>query len=281
MAVGLFHGFRCGRQFRRCSIKSGNSKANSSQHFGSNGSGGFDLRGLPLHSLHFSIRSSIRNSQHQSPKIARSRGTYQRASKYLPFSFWSRAMIRRAACVFESITARGFLEGNAARNILERPSQRYGKLARSPQDTVLWRHSKAHASVLRQLWTHAGSRLGQRRGGPASRWAGSSRAQTSSTSGPSRLFHFSSPRKSSTKSTAVPHSLSARLKKLSREYGWAAVGVYLGLSVLDFPFCFLLVRTLGTERIGEYSKSPLYNTSRGLSGGEEVMRRGGRQGGQS
>lgn len=44
-------------------------------------------------------------------------------------------------------------------------------------------------------------------------------------------------------------SLSARLRKLSREYGWAAVGVYLGLSVLDFPFCFLLVRLVGTERI--------------------------------
>ncbi|EFX03623.1 peptide alpha-n-acetyltransferase [Grosmannia clavigera kw1407] len=46
-------------------------------------------------------------------------------------------------------------------------------------------------------------------------------------------------------------SLSARLKKLSREYGWAAVGVYFGLSLLDFPFCFLLVRTVGTDKIAE------------------------------
>lgn len=46
-------------------------------------------------------------------------------------------------------------------------------------------------------------------------------------------------------------SLSARLKKLSREYGWTAVGVYLALSVLDFPFFFLLVRAVGTEKIGE------------------------------
>ncbi|KAI3322318.1 hypothetical protein HD806DRAFT_499760 [Xylariaceae sp. AK1471] len=51
--------------------------------------------------------------------------------------------------------------------------------------------------------------------------------------------------------TQEPQSLSARLKKLSREYGWAAVGVYLSLSVLDFPFCFLLVRVVGTDRIGE------------------------------
>lgn len=29
------------------------------------------------------------------------------------------------------------------------------------------------------------------------------------------------------------------------------MGVYLALSVLDFPFCFLLVRIVGTDRIGE------------------------------
>lgn len=49
-----------------------------------------------------------------------------------------------------------------------------------------------------------------------------------------------------------PASLSARMKKLSREYGWSALGVYLGLSALDFPFCYLGVRLLGTERIGHW-----------------------------
>lgn len=48
-----------------------------------------------------------------------------------------------------------------------------------------------------------------------------------------------------------PTGFSARMKKLSKEYGWTAVGVYLTLSVLDFPFCFLLVRTVGTEKIGK------------------------------
>lgn len=48
-----------------------------------------------------------------------------------------------------------------------------------------------------------------------------------------------------------PTGFSARMKKLSKEYGWTALGVYLALSVLDFPFCFLLVRTVGTERIGK------------------------------
>jgi hypothetical protein len=47
-------------------------------------------------------------------------------------------------------------------------------------------------------------------------------------------------------------SLSQRLKKLSREYGWTAVGVYFALSALDFPFCFVAVRMLGTDRIGRW-----------------------------
>jgi hypothetical protein len=47
-------------------------------------------------------------------------------------------------------------------------------------------------------------------------------------------------------------SLSQRLRKLSREYGWSALGVYFMLSALDFPFCFLAVRLLGTERIGRW-----------------------------
>ncbi|KAF2398950.1 hypothetical protein EJ06DRAFT_543665 [Trichodelitschia bisporula] len=54
---------------------------------------------------------------------------------------------------------------------------------------------------------------------------------------------------------AEPTSLSARLKKLSREYGWSALGVYFALSALDFPFCFLAVRLLGTDRIGRWEES--------------------------
>jgi hypothetical protein len=39
------------------------------------------------------------------------------------------------------------------------------------------------------------------------------------------------------------------MKAMSKKYGWTVVGIYLGLSVLDFPFCFLAVRWFGTERI--------------------------------
>lgn len=72
---------------------------------------------------------------------------------------------------------------------------------------------------------------------------------------PRRPFQTSRPRRAEgapkTGDAAAEQSLSlsARLKKLSREYGWTAVGIYLALSVLDFPFCFLLVRTVGTEKI--------------------------------
>lgn len=47
-------------------------------------------------------------------------------------------------------------------------------------------------------------------------------------------------------------SLSQRFRKLSREYGWSALGVYFALSALDFPFCFLAIRWLGTDRVGHW-----------------------------
>ena len=47
------------------------------------------------------------------------------------------------------------------------------------------------------------------------------------------------------------------MRKLSREYGYSAVGVYLALSALDFPFCYLAVSYLGTERIGRWEHAVL------------------------
>jgi len=42
------------------------------------------------------------------------------------------------------------------------------------------------------------------------------------------------------------------MRKLSREYGWSALGVYFALTALDFPFCYLFVKQMGTDRIGEW-----------------------------
>ncbi|TGO29653.1 hypothetical protein BPAE_0012g00070 [Botrytis paeoniae] len=70
-----------------------------------------------------------------------------------------------------------------------------------------------------------------------------------------RYFHNSRPRRNGeakSENLRDDTSLSGRMKKLSREYGWSVVGVYIFLSAADFPFCYLLVRTLGTDRIGEW-----------------------------
>lgn len=56
---------------------------------------------------------------------------------------------------------------------------------------------------------------------------------------------------------AEPQSLGAKMRKLSREYGWSALGVYFALTALDFPFCYLFVRQMGTDRIGESGLLPL------------------------
>ena len=74
-----------------------------------------------------------------------------------------------------------------------------------------------------------------------------------------RSFHSSrtrlgaEPTPANAASEAEPTTLSGRMKKLSREYGWSALGVYLGLTALDFPFCYLLVRYLGTDKIGMFN----------------------------
>ena len=66
-----------------------------------------------------------------------------------------------------------------------------------------------------------------------------------------RRFNSGSSRNTSS-SQKESGSLSERLRKLSREYGWAALGVYLTLSALDFPICFAAVQLLGVERIGHF-----------------------------
>lgn len=67
-----------------------------------------------------------------------------------------------------------------------------------------------------------------------------------------RFFNSSRPKYSS--HSGQPTSLSQRLKMLSREYGWSALGVYLLLSAMDFPFCFAAVHFMGADRIGHYEQ---------------------------
>ena len=69
-----------------------------------------------------------------------------------------------------------------------------------------------------------------------------------------RGFRFSAWRRNGNAGQAAekPLSLSEKLKRMTRDYGWTAVGVYFALSVLDFPFCFLLVKIVGVETIGTH-----------------------------
>lgn len=77
-----------------------------------------------------------------------------------------------------------------------------------------------------------------------------------------RALRFNSNKPNGSHHDPTPHlgspepaqSLSQKLRALSKEYGWAALGVYLALSALDFPVCFLAVRLLGTDRIGHYEE---------------------------
>ncbi|CCG80620.1 putative Peptide alpha-N-acetyltransferase Nat2 [Taphrina deformans PYCC 5710] len=57
---------------------------------------------------------------------------------------------------------------------------------------------------------------------------------------------------SSNLSTKPDNSLTGKIKELSRKYGRAALGVYLGISLVDFGVAFAAVHSLGTERIGAY-----------------------------
>ncbi|SCV02607.1 LAME_0H03290g1_1 [Lachancea meyersii CBS 8951] len=50
-----------------------------------------------------------------------------------------------------------------------------------------------------------------------------------------------------TKTTEKPS-----LKSLMQTYGYSALAVYLGLSAIDFPICFLAVHSLGEETIKVY-----------------------------
>jgi hypothetical protein len=76
-----------------------------------------------------------------------------------------------------------------------------------------------------------------------SRFFHTTRARRTTPPNPNPTPHLNSPKNENL-------SLGQRMRKLSREYGWAALGVYLALTALDFPFCYLFVRWLGTDKIG-------------------------------
>jgi len=147
-------------------------------------------------------------------------------------------MLRTAVGAFDALLGGSAAQGNITRNLV---AARMGMSRASAKSIAAPWHQRALMSQLRATRTTvARSKFAQAR---------------TTLLKPKRPFHYTRPRRADAiqkpgdSAAEESLSLSARLKKLSREYGWAAAGIYLALSVLDFPFCFLLVRTVGTERI--------------------------------
>jgi hypothetical protein len=155
-------------------------------------------------------------------------------------------MLRTAFGAFEALLGRTAVQANAAKGAAGRRIWTARASIRTP--AMSWQQGALMSQLRAARSTVARTKPGQLR--TKSQFI---RAR--------RPFHSSRPRRAdATSATAKAAgeewlSLSARLKKLSREYGWTSVGVYFALSVLDFPFCFLLVRTVGTERIGKQGYS--------------------------
>lgn len=153
-------------------------------------------------------------------------------------------MLRTAFGAFDAVVIRSAAPGNITRDIVGKQIWMSRTSAKGP--VVPW-HQRALMSQLRATRPTAARPNFAHTRAPLFK--------------PRRPFHSTRPRRADTPAKggdAAPEpslSLSARLKKLSKEYGWSAVGIYLALSVLDFPFCFLLVRTVGTEKIGEHTRT--------------------------
>lgn len=49
-----------------------------------------------------------------------------------------------------------------------------------------------------------------------------------------------------------PPKKSTGLKALMKEYGYSAFAVYMGLTAIDLPLCYLLVHSMGREEIEHY-----------------------------
>jgi hypothetical protein len=56
-------------------------------------------------------------------------------------------------------------------------------------------------------------------------------------------------------STTIKHAQPPKpptgVKKLIQQYGYSALGIYLGISLIDLPICFLVVHSAGEEKIRE------------------------------
>lgn len=55
------------------------------------------------------------------------------------------------------------------------------------------------------------------------------------------------------------------IRALIKEYGYSALGVYLGLSVIDLPICYVMVHSMGREKIEYYENKVKQTFGFGMS----------------
>ena len=65
------------------------------------------------------------------------------------------------------------------------------------------------------------------------------------------LFQKTVVRRMATTKHAQPPKPTKGIKLLMQKYGKSALGVYLGLSIIDIPLCFLVVHSAGEDKIRE------------------------------
>ncbi|EDK43002.1 DUF1279 super [Lodderomyces elongisporus] len=72
--------------------------------------------------------------------------------------------------------------------------------------------------------------------------------------------------------THPPPKKPQGIKALMKEYGYPALGVYLALSFVDLPICYVLVHSMGKEKIEYYENKVKQQFGYGLSD-EELQRK--------
>lgn len=55
------------------------------------------------------------------------------------------------------------------------------------------------------------------------------------------------------------------MRALIKEYGYSALGVYLGLTLIDLPICYLMVHSMGREKIEYYENKVKQSIGFGMS----------------
>ncbi|BGP56151.1 hypothetical protein JCM8202_005919 [Rhodotorula sphaerocarpa] len=128
-----------------------------------------------------------------------------------------------------------------------------GRLARLANTNAHAHRPTAHSQPA--LWARA-VYLARKPSGPAAPrnrtfWSSSSSSNNSSGSSSSSSSSSQEQQKQQESEPEDPQKipLTQKVKYLFRKYGWTTLVVYLGLSAVDFGLCFLVIYSVGADRV--------------------------------